>query len=113
MHLSQYQQKALQTAGSFEDSMDALNAWTLALNGEAGELANKVKKILWHGHELRKEALLEEVGDCLWYLAALADCLGTNLDQVAIDNLTKLRGRYPQGFSHADSVNRKENENVS
>jgi NTP pyrophosphatase (non-canonical NTP hydrolase) len=75
----------------------------IALTGEAGELANKLKKLIrnsatvapakWINEEV-KELLMDELGDVLWYVAATATELGVNLSQVAQHNLRKLEERY-------------------
>jgi NTP pyrophosphatase (non-canonical NTP hydrolase) len=70
---------------------------TLGLCGEAGEVADKVKKVLRdRGGEFSAEviaALQLELGDVLWYVAQLATELGLELDQVAQANLEKLASR--------------------
>ena len=67
----------------------------MGLVGEAGELANKVKKIM-RGDQ-NKEELIDgikgEMGDILWYLSALADDLGLELADVAGANIEKLHSR--------------------
>ena len=68
----------------------------LGLAGEAGEVANKVKKILRDGN-FDREAIADEVGDCLWYIAALCRDLNVDLGQVANNNLRKLRDREKRG----------------
>jgi NTP pyrophosphatase (non-canonical NTP hydrolase) len=104
----EYQTAAMRTAGDMEDSVDGLVCYALGAAGEAGELANKVKKIVFHGHSYEVDKLAEEAGDTLWYLAALADVIGVPLAEIAARNIDKLRGRYPQGFTHEASINRKE-----
>jgi len=70
---------------------------TLGLCGEAGEVADKIKKVLRdQGGEFSAEviaALQLELGDVLWYVAQLATELGLELDQVAQANLDKLASR--------------------
>jgi NTP pyrophosphatase (non-canonical NTP hydrolase) len=66
---------------------------TLGLTGEAGEVANIVKKYLRDG-ALNKEKLRDEIGDCLWYIARLAADLGFTLETIAKGNIEKLRKRY-------------------
>lgn len=70
----------------------------LGLAGEAGEVANDVKKIarddLNHLTEERREKIRDELGDVLWYAAMVADEIGATLDGVARDNLAKLHHRH-------------------
>jgi NTP pyrophosphatase (non-canonical NTP hydrolase) len=80
-----------------------LQGWTLGLCGEAGEFAEVVKKVTEHGvTEIKgKDALAamsEELGDVLYYVAAIANYLNLDLLQIAVNNIKKLRERYPDGF---------------
>lgn len=70
----------------------------LGLAGEAGEVADEVKKIVGHGKRLNAGKLAEEIGDVLYYCAAACDVLELSLAGVAADNIVKLRKRYPDGF---------------
>ena len=63
----------------------------LGLCGEAGEVAEKVKKSIRDGNSLEGVGL--EVGDVLWYISALADDLGVTLEEVAQANVDKLNSR--------------------
>lgn len=100
LSLTQYQRRASLTAvypGSGEDMGLAYVA--LGLTGEAGEIANKAKKLLRgddNADELR-EALRAEVGDVLWYVAMLCGELGVMLEDVAQSNLNKLNARKTAG----------------
>lgn len=100
--------EALTTAGSYGNKQESLLVAALGLNGEAGEYAEIVKKAFFHGHGFDKKRAAEELGDLLWY-AALA-CYGMNvsMNEIMNDTLTKLRKRYPNGFSHEKSLNREE-----
>ena len=73
----------------------------LGLVGEAGEIANKVKKIMRDNNgkleEINKSDIFDELGDVLWYCASLADELGVNLEDVAKVNLIKLEDRMNRG----------------
>lgn len=106
--LTQYQQFAARTLNPHEQKAEALANYALGVASEAGELANRIKKHLYHGHALELPAVAEEVGDVLWYLAALATTLDRNLDEWAQANLTKLQARYPEGFDPIRSQQRKE-----
>ena len=65
-----------------------------------GEVAEIVKKHVFHGGPLSREDLGSELGDVLWYLAHLADLIGMSLEEIASANATKLRARYPNGFEY-------------
>ncbi len=106
MELNEYQQLALRTAGHREDVRVRLNYTALGLTGESGEVADMIKKVLYHDHPLDRAALSKELGDVLWYLAVMADSLDLSLEQVAQENVTKLRRRYPEGFSAERSLYR-------
>ena len=73
----------------------------LGLVGEAGEIANKYKKVLRDDEgkltDEKREALIDELGDVMWYTAALARDLGTNLEEVCRKNLSKLGARLAAG----------------
>lgn len=82
----------------------------LGLAGEAGEVADLLKKSLFHGHQVDPATLRKELGDVLWYIAALATMSGLTLEEIAAANIEKLRRRYPQGFSEAASRARVDQE---
>ena len=79
---------------------------TLGLTGEAGEVADMIKKAFGHGHELDLDKLKKELGDCFWYIAFLCHLCDLDMADVAITNVEKLKARYPEGFSFADSIKR-------
>ena len=67
---------------------------SLGLTGEAGEVANKVKKIIRDGTNKNIiQEISNEIGDVLWYVALLADDIGCKLSDIANDNLIKLANR--------------------
>ena len=105
MNLNEYQSLALRSAGITESDRLLLNG-VMGLCGEAGECIDVVKKHLFQGHELDREKIIDEAGDCLWYLAAVASGLGTGLGEIAAHNVAKLQKRYPDGFETRRSVNR-------
>ncbi len=105
MTLEEYQRKAYRTLGD-----SGLAILGLGIAGEAGEVADLIKKHLGHGHELNKLKLTKEPGDVLWYVAMIAITQGISLDEVGDTNILKLLVRYPDKFSHEASVNRKDNE---
>ena len=80
----------------------------LGIAGEAGEVADLFKKHVGHGHPLDVDKLRLELGDVLWYVAAIATMHGLSLSEVAEANLKKLEARYPNGFSTEASIARKD-----
>ena len=83
---------------------------TLGLVNEAGELAGKVKKIFRDKggqiSEADREALKQELGDVLWYLAQICTELDLPLEEVAEANLEKLFSRLERNQIHGDGDNR-------
>ena len=77
----------------------------LGLAAEAGEVANKVKKILRDGNFDRK-AIADEVGDCLWYIAALCRDLNIDMQDIANKNINKLKDRQERGVLSGSGDNR-------
>ena len=105
----EYQRLALRTASgeSLVDSSTMLNAAALGLNGEAGEIADHIKKVLFHGHPLddaTRDKIAKEIGDILWYCALAARGLDLGLGEIAEMNVEKLKRRYPEGFSSERSL---------
>ena len=99
MMLNEYQRNAVQT--SIYGSGNAIIYPTLGLVGEAGETSNKVKKVLRDGSGVftqeNKDSIMLEVGDVLWYCAALLRDLGYTLEECAQSNLAKLAARQEKG----------------
>jgi NTP pyrophosphatase (non-canonical NTP hydrolase) len=79
----------------------------LGLTGESGEVADMIKKTLYHGHLIDIEKLIKELGDVLWYISVMAETLDIPLEKIAEQNIAKLAARYPEGFSEYLSINRK------
>ena len=97
MKFEEYQSEASATA-LYPRRLENLEYPTLGLAGEAGEVANIVKKIQRdHGGVINDEIrakLKDELGDVLWYISACADELGLTLDEIAAFNVDKLARRH-------------------
>lgn len=107
INLHEYQELAMRTAPkAYVSDVDVLSNAALGLAGEAGEFADAVKKVMYQGHELNREHLIEEVGDLLWYCALAARGLRVPLGEIASRNIKKLQKRYPEGFDAWHSINR-------
>lgn len=85
--------------GATEGSIEAVNYCILGLIGEAGEIANKWKKLYRDDLDYRQVRLDlgAELGDVCWYVARLADELGFTLEEVMQANLEKLASRKERG----------------
>ena len=94
-----YQKEAKKTA-IYPKSVGVMYP-ALGLTGEAGEVANKVKKIVRDGYANSpadwREQVSHELGAVLWYCAALASALGLSLGRIAKENVNKLSGRQQRG----------------
>lgn len=117
MQLNDYQAQAIRT-----DSFDftkgdlpkldshAFISKILGLTGEAGEVAEKFKKLFRDNggqlDEAAKQQIAKELGDVLWYTSALATYLGLDLDSVAQNNLEKLAARKANGTIQGSGDNR-------
>ena len=97
---AEYQSRACETA--IFPKKQAMEYLTLGLTGEAGEIANKVKKFIRDG-AVKDEYLAKrieigyEIGDVLWYCAVLAEELEMNLGHIMEKNLEKLADRHKRG----------------
>ena len=92
--MNDYQRAAVSTA--IYKKEHAVIYPALGLAAEAGEVANKVKKILRDG-KFDREAIADEVGDCMWYIAALCRDLNIDMQQIADNNIKKLKDRLERG----------------
>lgn len=111
MTFDEYEQAAVSTAiypgqGTFTGLMYV----GLKMNGEAGEFAEHTGKALRDDYgqisDERRALLEKEVGDVLWYLAAAARELGTDLSTIAGKNIQKLKDRQARGALGGSGDNR-------
>ncbi len=113
MDLDKYQKRAAKY-DLFETTVDLKSPGflekILGLTGEAGEAADKVKKILrdkgGYASEEDKAELVKELGDVLWYVANVARYLDTDLSEIAKGNINKLESRRKRNKLHGEGDNR-------
>jgi len=106
---TEYQNKAAETAIFPKEK--ALEYLTLGLTGEAGEIANKVKKLIRDGADVegyndKLVQIANELGDVLWYCAMLANELDANMGKIMESNLNKLADRKNRGVIGGSGDNR-------
>lgn len=108
MEINEYQKAALTTAVYPEDKSIIYPA--LGMCGEAGEVADKVKKVIRDNNQNftndRKREIAKEIGDVLWYCATLSHDLGFSLEEVAQMNIDKLASRQRRGKLSGSGDNR-------
>ncbi len=108
MEMNEYQEKAMSTA-IYPQAMRIVYP-ALGLAGETGEVADKVKK------EVRDRAaafspesrveIAKELGDVMWYIAAMARDLGFSLEEIARMNIDKVNSRKNRHQIHGEGDNR-------
>jgi NTP pyrophosphatase (non-canonical NTP hydrolase) len=107
---AQYGREAISTAIYPGHGIEAVSYLALKLNGEAGEVAEKVGKAIRDANgvidEGRRLALLDEIGDICWYANALALELDSTFSEIAVKNLEKIASRKARGVVNGDGDNR-------
>ncbi|CCW08022.1 nucleoside triphosphate pyrophosphohydrolase family protein [Bacillus sp. GeD10] len=112
--LDQYQEAALRTWNTNQDFGGRVLNAALGVSGESGEVADIVKKAIFHGHgfdpahcpgeeEGNTHKIALELGDILYYISIMSHEMGYTLEDIAQMNIAKLAKRYPNGFSREAS----------
>ena len=108
MTLNEYQKKALETAVYPQEYK--ITYPSLGMNGEAGEVADKVKKVIRDNGGVftneNKYEIAKEIGDVLWYCATLANDIGFDLETIGQMNYAKLHSRQERGVLGGSGDNR-------
>ena len=104
--LDKYTELAMRTAKDMgTEQMNLIHA-ALGISSDAGELVDAIKKHVIYRKPLDMENVLEEIGDCLWFLALAANTLGVPLSMIAMNNIGKLAKRYPEKYSDEAAIAR-------
>lgn len=104
MDTKEYQTEVKRTMGDHNNGFNLI----LGLVGEAGEVAELIKKLNFYGGSDKKGVIttarmMNELGDVLWYLTAMIESYGMTLEQCMEMNVKKLRIRFPNGFTTQDA----------
>ncbi len=110
MQISEYQRLTDRAIPEHENKKDAVLHWCIGLSEECGEVLSVVKHHYYGGEELNKEDLVKEIGDVMWYLAALCRETGIDMDAASQLNAEKLMHRFPDDFDNERSARRHELE---
>ena len=106
MTLNEYQDLARRTQNPELNDHERLLHALFGLASECGEILGIYQKA-FQGHEIDEDNVIDEMGDMLWFMAELADCLNRELTYVGNHNIAKLLKRYPDaGFSVERSLHR-------
>jgi NTP pyrophosphatase (non-canonical NTP hydrolase) len=109
MEFGEYQ-KLARTTAMYAGAGNNFAYPALGLCGETGEVAEKIKRVIRDGRdsvsEKEKIEISKEIGDVLWYLANLAAELDLDFDDVARENIAKLKSRKERGVLHGSGDNR-------
>ncbi|HBY20977.1 MAG: hypothetical protein A2Y24_03670 [Clostridiales bacterium GWE2_32_10] len=108
LNFNSYEEQALVLQNDINNKKEKIIYAGLGLSGEAGELTDYIKKVMYHGHKLEKEKVIAELGDILWFVTYTASLFDSSLLEVAGSNLKKIYDRYPNGWDKEKSINRKE-----
>lgn len=82
----------------------------LGMCGESGEVADIIKKAVFHEKPLDLEHLKREIGDVLWYVSEMCNAFGFRMSDVMHMNIDKLSARYPNGFNPDDANHRRKGD---
>lgn len=107
MNIEHYSALALRTMSHLESPHLDLAHMALGIAGEAGEVADIIKKSVAYGKPLDRNHVVEELGDVIWYMNGLLSMLGASWDEVLDKNIAKLEARYPDiKFDAGRAINR-------
>lgn len=105
MNFHEYQVLARRTQNTsiteFQRKMHALHG----MSSEVGEIHGIFQKV-YQGHTVDYDELIKEMGDLMWFMCELCDCIGIELEDVCRLNIEKLKKRYPEGFDEEKSRSR-------
>lgn len=109
MNAADYQEQAARTQIDQPDfdipRHEMMAVWNaLGFAGKAGDVAELIKKGVFHRRRIDPVELEREIGDVLWYVSALCTNLGLDLDEIMQANLQKLKVRYPDAYSVEENL---------
>lgn len=113
MTVESYQQEAYTAVQIHDNEREEILHWTIGLTEEAGEVASLIKHRYFHKEEISNHKIAEELGDVLWYVAAMCTVLQIPLEDVAMLNVAKLQERFPdKQYTDTRVQHRHDNDEV-
>lgn len=100
--LKEYQELCKSSAKKFDTKEKEILTWGLGFAGEAGDVANCIKKTFAHDND-QKHGIRENIGDTLWYAAMICNFFNWDMQEVLQENIEKLKKRFPDGFTIKDA----------
>ncbi len=97
INIKDYQKFVKKTAKKFDSPSEEIMVWGLGISGEAGDVASCIKKTFAHDND-QKKGVRENLGDTIWYVTAISNFFGWELEEIIKENMKKLSKRYPEGF---------------
>lgn len=105
--LEKYQEFVKSVNKKFDDKEKEIMSHGLGISGEAGDVAGCIKKTISHKDD-QLPGIKENLGDTLWYIAAISNFFGWKLEDIISENIDKLTKRYPDGhFTEKDAGKRE------
>lgn len=106
MNMNEYQDLARRTQNPELEDYERLLHALFGIGSECGEILGLYQKV-FQRHELDEDKVIDEMGDLMWFVAELCDCLKVEMDFVGKHNIDKLLKRYPgDGFDAERSIHR-------
>lgn len=105
--LKKYQDFCKSVSKKYDDPEKEIMTWGLGVSGEAGDIAGCIKKTVSH-KDSQTLGIKENLGDTLWYITAICNFYGWNLEDIINENTDKLKKRYSGGvFTEKDACKRE------
>lgn len=98
INLKEYQKFVKTIAKKFENRNEEIMTWGLGISGEAGDVASCIKKTFAHEND-QTSGIRENIGDTFWYMVAICNFFGWDIEEIIGENMAKLKKRYPKGFT--------------
>ena len=95
INLKEYQKFVKTIAKKFENRNEEIMTWGLGISGEAGDVASCIKKTFAHEND-QTEGIRENIGDTFWYMAAICNFFGWDIEEIIGENMAKLKKDIPR-----------------